>query len=46
MVKCPELSSGEAEGDDQSQRTLVLKRLISAVLHLVKLRREQDFHGD
>ena len=45
MVKCPKLSSGEAEGDDQSQRTLVLKLVIPAVLHLVKLRREQDFHG-
>jgi len=45
MVKCPELSSGRAEGNDQSQRTLVLKLVIPAVLHLVKLRREQDFHG-
>jgi hypothetical protein len=39
----PELSSSEAEGDDQ--RTLVLKLVIPSVLHLVKLRREQDFHG-
>jgi len=45
MVKCPELSCGEAEGDDQSQRTLVSKLVIPAVLHLVKLRREQEFHG-
>jgi hypothetical protein len=34
----------EAEGDDQSQRKLVLKLVIPAVLHLVKLRREQEFH--
>jgi len=39
MVKCPELSSGETEGDDQGQTTLVLKLVIPAVLHLVKLRR-------
>jgi hypothetical protein len=45
MVKCPELSSDETEGDDQSQTTLVLKIVIPAVLHLVKLRREQDIYG-
>jgi len=45
MVKCPELSSGETEGDDQSQRILVLKLGIPAVLHLVKFRREQDIYG-
>ena len=45
MVKWPELSSGETEGDDQSQRTLVLKLVIPAVLHLVKLRKEQDIYG-
>ena len=45
MVKCPELSSGETEGDDQSQRILVLKLVIPAVLHWVKLRRVQDIHG-
>jgi len=44
MVKCPELSSGVTEGDDQSQRTLVLKLAIPAVLHLVKLRMEQDIY--
>ena len=44
MVKCPELLSGETEGDDQSQRTLVLQLVIPAVLHLVELRSEQDFH--
>jgi hypothetical protein len=44
-VKCPELSSGETEGGDQSQRTLVLKLVIPAVLHVLKLRRQQDFHG-
>ena len=44
MVKCPELSSGETEGNDQSQRTLVLKLVIPAVLQLVKLREEQDCH--
>jgi hypothetical protein len=30
----PELSGGEAEGGDQSQRTLVLKLVILAVLYL------------
>jgi hypothetical protein len=42
MVKCPELSSGETEGDDQSQITLVLKLVIPAVLHLVKFRLPWD----
>lgn len=45
MVECTELSRGEVEGDDDSQRTLVLKPVIQSVLHIVKLRREQDFHG-
>jgi hypothetical protein len=45
MVKCPKLSSGETEGDDQSQRILVLKLVIPTVLHLVKLRWEQDIYG-
>jgi hypothetical protein len=45
MAKYPELSSGEAEGDGQSQRTLVLKPVMPAVLHLVRLRMEHDFHG-
>jgi hypothetical protein len=45
MVKCPELSSGVTEGDDHSHRILVLKLVIPTVLHLVKLRWEQDIYG-